>query len=168
MDLSQMTFDQFSELMGRWAAAVVGGLFLVVGVVMAIRATRLAVASRNWPSVPGRILKSLVTTEQPPTQVGEFRPDVFVAKIEYEYVVAGERHTGTNISVGGDLHTSNRQRAEDAVATYGVGDAVDVFYDPSKPSRAGLVHDAPGIGVMLAVAGVGTVVLIVSVVRAMG
>ncbi len=168
MDLSQITFDQFSELTGRWAPAVVGGLFLVVGVVMAIRATRLAVASRNWPSVPGRILKSLVSAEQPTTEVGDFRPDVHIARIEYEYVVAGERFTGTNVNVGGDLHTSNRQRAEDAVAMYGVGDAVDVFYDPSKPSRAGLVHDAPGIGVMLAVAGAGLVVLIVSVVRAMG
>ena len=105
------------------------GLFFI-GV--AIRNLLRGTASRRWPQVQGRILRSFVLVQ---TDEGES----FTAQVEFEYVVEGSTHRGTRLRYG-RIGRASRRRAEQVLAPYPVGAYTPVFYDPRKPSDAVLIQ----------------------------
>jgi hypothetical protein len=90
----------------------------------------LAVESTRWPHVQGRVLKSWA--EKTDSEYSYYSP-----RVEYTYSVDGVRHSSTTVRLIGD-RSMRRSRAERVAASYKVGDTVEVWYDPNKPTRATL------------------------------
>lgn len=92
--------------------------------------------SKNWPSVPGEVIKSEVETHRSDGET-HYLPDIV-----YTYAVDGKTYTSSKITVGDPPLDSNISPAKRAQAEYPVGKAVDVYYDPEVPSSSAL---KPGI-----------------------
>lgn len=118
--------------------------------------------SQDWPVAEGRIVASTVEVErinskfsnthdaQPRGQTLRYHP-----VIEYQWQVDGglyERdRRNFSAAVAGE---ETRESAEAIIAPYGVGERVDIHYDPGQPSR-GILEPGPhwdGLGVTLVVA----------------
>ena len=128
---------------------ILGALFLVVGLgvaVQSVRTSRKVQAAQLWPSVKGRVTKSVVERSG-----GKNR--VYRAKIRYTYSVAGYELEGRRYALGGELDTSNRARAEGRCAKYPEGSEPEVYYDPSNPKDACLVRVQEGRGFTMLIAG---------------
>jgi hypothetical protein len=80
--------------------------------------------SLTWPSTAGRITREWYSTPQ----------HVEVRSIFYEYQVGGRSFQSMRVQRGG----------HDAPERYQVGDAVAVYYDPSRPDRCVLEPGEPG------------------------
>jgi hypothetical protein len=115
------------------------------------RERRLVEASQSWPSTYGKVVRAEVVHERcsPNGSIS----NVFKADIRYEYVVDSRELEGSSVTIGGDLSTSERQRAEARVRTYPVGSSVTVFYDPRDPKTACLERKQEGAGLVYAIAG---------------
>lgn len=59
--------------------------------------------------------------------------------VTYTYVVDGRRYIGHDVSLGSDVETNQRRRAEAVVAALRDADRVTVHYDPAHPDRAYLL-----------------------------
>src|SRR4051812_32643028 len=81
--------------------------------------------SRRWPHVRGRI-------RQLGTHEGSAFKDDSAATIVYEYSVDGVKLRSNRFDYAG----RNSSDAGDLLATLRNGDAVSVWYDPSRPERA--------------------------------
>src|SRR5688572_27147357 len=81
-----------------------------------------------WPSVPGRIVTSEVTTGV--VKTGPVRQVNPVARIRYSYTVNGQRYEGDGQRVVPMLHTRPEGTPEELVARYPVGRIVTVYFDP--------------------------------------
>jgi len=107
---------------------LVGGFIVVQGTFEWIRAAD----STSWPTVPGIVTHSEVTTHRstskgrPRTSYGE--------RIEFDYTVEGTTHHGTRRTYR--VVASSESAAKEAVAAYPVGRSVTVSYDPQDPERA--------------------------------
>lgn len=86
---------------------------LLLGV--AVRNVLRGIASRRWPQVPGRILRSFVLIHTDSDGIGGLMPQV-----EYEYVVEGKTHQGKRLRYG-QIGAATRRRADQAIAPYPVG-----------------------------------------------
>ena len=141
-----------SALLGI-AAVITGGILFLVGVVFggaAAGAIGIARASRSWPTVPGRVVRSEIRTNRKANGLPGFR-----TLVRYEYVVDGEEYEGRELA-GGDFPYRSAHRATRRLAAYPVGAAVTVRYDPTEPEiavlEAGVSPDVlypPAIATML-------------------
>ena len=90
----------------------------------------LAHASRNWPSVEGRVTTSEITKANVGGEQVSWQP-----KIEYTYKVDCRDYVSKTIG----YHMSGGTTADASsmtVADYPSGKSVSVFYDPTRPSRS--------------------------------
>jgi hypothetical protein len=104
--------------------------------VSAIRRRVLFANARNWLSTRGRIIESTLY----PTRF----PKVTHFQVRYEFSV-GERIEGSTPRVAGAWFLNDQQQAA-FVSRYSPGQAVQIYYDPSDPTRNCLDRtDASGI-----------------------
>jgi hypothetical protein len=114
---------------------LLGVFFICLFAVGAVATTREAMrgnASKDWPSVPGKILSSKVV-EGKPSKPGQ--SPMFGAKISYEYLVAGARYTSTRVSFA-DYNSSGGGHARELVKAYPVGKEVTVYHSPDQPEMS--------------------------------
>ena len=103
--------------------------------------TKHANAMKKWPTTPGRIIQSYVTTtlqrhRRPYRSSGDYNVTMYVPRIVYSYDVGGHAYQGDEV---GWSTTSNRQSVADKqVKRYPLGTEVRVFYNPDNPAEATL------------------------------
>jgi hypothetical protein len=93
-------------------------------------AAGIARASRDWPTVPGRIVRSEIRGNRAANGLPGFR-----ALIRYAYVVDDEEYEGREVS-GGEFPYRSARNANRRVAAYPVGELVTVRYSPDDPEVA--------------------------------
>jgi hypothetical protein len=130
----------------RWWIAIMS-FFVVAGLVtMGVGFNELAKAyeSESWPPAAGVIMSSDVKSN--PGDDGQ--PPTYSAEICYQYVVDGEKLSGTLIKFG-DVSTNNsfilQREVNDCVEKYYAGKTVKVYYNKEAPHEAVLepgVHDS--------------------------
>ncbi len=98
------------------------------------RHRKAAAAAATWPSVEGRITASEVLTRRDEGEL-EYRPHV-----AYAYAVGGRAYAGDRVRFG--LTRYGLDPAKRLCARYAVGNAVQVYYDPTDPSHSVLERDA--------------------------
>ena len=106
-----------------------GGVGLIYGIYCLIK----LISVRKWPSVEGRIVKSIKSNRS--SDAGRMED----ADIAYEFSVAGKAYLARVIQVGGDMSSSLSKQGTkaDAILTkYPVGAAVTVYYNPRFPQMA--------------------------------
>ena len=77
----------------------------------------------------------------------------YSANVEYEYLADGEKQTGKRLYFGGERFYRSRSNAEKALAKYQPGSAVEVLYNPFKPSKSVLIPTATWINIRFFVLG---------------
>ena len=92
----------------------------------------------HWPTVPGRIVTSEVSTAV--VKTGPVRRASDVANIRYAYSVNGRDFECDGLRVIPMLHVTPEGTPEELVRRYPVGRVVDVYYNPDDPGDALLTH----------------------------
>jgi uncharacterized protein DUF3592 len=90
----------------------------------------IARASRDWPTVPGRVVRSEIRTNRLANGLPGFR-----ALVRYAYVVDDEEYEGRELA-GGDFPYRSVRSATRRVGAYPVGALVTVRYSPFDPEIA--------------------------------
>jgi len=121
----------------------IGILFIVM-----LRNVRKGSASKRWPMTDGRILSSEVTSHRSLDSNGT-HTTMYEPAVQYEYNANGQRYQSKEIGFGGVAAASMPSFAEGVVAKYPVGNSVQVFYNPAKPSEAVLEHSGAGCNMVL-------------------
>jgi hypothetical protein len=140
-----------SSLNGAQIAAVaflLGAALTTYGVILAKRAAR----SRGWPSVRGRVVRSLVREETELVRHPDEPPTMYHPQVRYEYVVDGREYAATRIALM-DRAASWRSYADRVIARYPYGREITVYYDPDDPRQAVLERDEAKFWAMCFVAG---------------
>jgi hypothetical protein len=121
-------------------------IFLALGLFMLVTsiAVRDVLPLLTYRPVEASVHSVTVVEGTPGRHGRQYRP-----RVEYEYVVAGQRYLGTRVTPA-DLK-GKRAWAEDLAATYHPGEAVTAYYDPARPEQAFLRHSAGSFWGMLAV-----------------
>jgi len=140
-------------------AALVTSLLALVFLAIATWAFRSSRARRSWPVVPGAITGGAI--RQSSSGVGDDESISFVPTVEYRYQVGVDEYTGSGIGFG-EIGYGTRGKAQEVLARYPVGSAVEVHYNPTKPSQACL--EAGGSVFAWIMLAVGIVLLVVAVV----
>ncbi len=139
-----------------------GILFMALGAGatgIAFRWWWLAAASKTWPSVPGRVLRSFITEK-----TGHYEDRGYVteyqARVEYEFSVDSQQFSGNRIQFGGPQPSEDLDWVRTVVNYYTDNPEVDVYYDPRKPSQCTLERSTAWLGIFgLMLAGMTTVAL---------
>lgn len=101
---------------------------------------RQAAASATWPTVRGRITRAAVIAEEREDRDGDdgtirtvtrYRPDV-----QFAYTVGGREFHGNTWTRGWTAYYPNEDDARAAIAKYGAGTSVPVFYNAAQPGEA--------------------------------
>jgi len=122
-----------------WLVAFVFLLLGVIGTVNWLYWLMKGRQSRNWPTVPGTIVKSqLVTkTDVNATAIRDLlTTTVYGAKIRYSYMVEGRSLEGGRVGLTGSRWARTDDDARNRMAKYPVGQKVTVHYQPNKPENA--------------------------------
>ena len=102
----------------------IGVLALIAGTVVSVAAVAtiaVARASRRWPTVAGRVVRS---------EIRDGRP-----VIRFVYQVEGQEHEGSGVAAGDWPYRPARSAAR-RVQRYPVGAEVNVYYNPRQPNIA--------------------------------
>ena len=123
-------------------ALLFGGMFTLVfggvGVFMLNRyrtARREAGQSVDWPSTPGRIVESSITTSIPDRRIDNTRSTTYAPSVEYIYTVQDVEYHGKRIGFG-DVIKSTRHEADAVIQHYFKNAMVSVYYNPQNPAEA--------------------------------
>ncbi len=112
------------------------GLGLVVAMVMGWLQIQEIDDSRTWPSVPGTIVASGISTS---TDTNRGRPGSHATEydvgLRYDYVVDGMPYTGNRIAIRGTSYSSPSS-AQRELQRYPVGQTVNVYYNPQDPEQS--------------------------------
>ena len=95
----------------------------------------MAVLSRSWPTVPGKIDTSDVS-ERTSYRSGRF----WALDVRYRYRVGGVDYIGTQLAFA-PRWIGSQYTVDDLARRYGVGATVEVRYDPDQPDEAVLETD---------------------------
>ena len=123
---------------------VPGMVFLAICMAIAGYGGRLfimAIRSRSWPSVPGRITTSRIDRMSGSAFGRSSSSAVFV--FEYSYEVNGQQHAGNRVAMV-PRGWFSLGRPTDLHKKYPAGMELPVFYDPIKPSLCTLTNGVPG------------------------
>jgi hypothetical protein len=90
----------------------------------------MARASRYWPTVPGRVVRSEIRSNRRANGLPGFR-----TLVRYAYVIGDEEYEGREVA-GGDFPYRSTRSATSRVAAYPVGELVTVRYSPDDPEIA--------------------------------
>lgn len=115
-------------MVGTLVTSVLAVVFLTI----AGWAFRSAWAHRLWPAAPGTVTGG--TIRQKTSGVGDDESVTFVPVVEYRYQIGAGVYAGSGIGFG-ETGYGSRGRAENVLAKYPVGSAVDVHYNPAKPAQ---------------------------------
>jgi hypothetical protein len=132
------------------AVAAVGVGLAMVGTIAP--ALLSGITNRRWECTQGQICG----TGSPVGEPAYIPPDRFIAwattpVLQYEYTVNGRQYVGTQVNAVG---FASHRAARRAAARYPEGQVVDVWYQPSDPSRAVLEPGVTAGGVIWAVVSV--------------
>lgn len=114
-------------------------VFFLIGATVAgfgVRTVFQARESGNWPSVPG-IIRSSTVTSQSSSDGTTYKPEV-----TYSYTVDGTEYQGDLIAYGLKGSSSDRSFAQYYDKKYPEGATVPVAYDPARPQTSVL---EPGV-----------------------
>ena len=100
-------------------------------------------ASQSWPSTIGQITEAHVNRSTSTDSEGDTSYSYSPAVL-YTYQVAGQTHSGKNITFGFTTGYGNSSKAEAVIARYPIGSQVTVYYDPANPGEAVLERKAGG------------------------
>ncbi len=110
-------------------------LFMVANQIYALWRMRNQVAAgKFWSRTSGKIVTSTFSQPDVPRKGGETDATV---DIRYQYQVSGKNFKGKRVKFGGQGGMT-QFAAEQLVAKYPVGAAVQVYYDPKSPLHAAL------------------------------
>ena len=101
-------------------------------------------ARNTWLKTLGHVSRCFVRTD---AEGG------YSANVEYEYLADGEKQTSKRLYFGGERFYRSHSDAEKVVAKYQPGSAVEVLYNPFKPSKSVLIPTASWINVRFLVLG---------------
>ena len=128
-------------MFSNWLTVVLAGAFALgfggFGLIMLLiysSALMRASASRNWPSVEGRIDSSHVGRVAS-SRGGRSSTSNYKPEIKYSYSVKGNSYAGSHIGFGVPI-LGWQFGAEQVVARYPTGAARTVYYDPQNPAQA--------------------------------
>ncbi len=132
------------RLVKRLLALLIGLVLVLVaiGAYLFARDVSIRTESVNWPTVPGTVIASEVSTYSNWEGGNQSYPDV-----TYEYFVGGARYVDTETRFSGN--------AEHVVAQYPVGQPVTVHYNPKRPSQGVLVTGWDSRGCLCELAALG-------------
>jgi Protein of unknown function (DUF3592) len=131
-------------LLGKLATTVVllllflgGGVYLTQ---RGLRSVEQSIASRDWPTVEGEVVRSAVhMTESPVKKNGREVPNKkrrsYSPKIEYRYTVKGQELTGTRVTID-DESLGTEASAQAIVDKYPAQAKVKVSYQPDQPATS--------------------------------
>jgi hypothetical protein len=124
-------------------AAILVGLAWTAGFAWAhFRAVGKARAAESWPSALGKVVSSEVRIEKSRDRHG--RSTVWYNPVvTYSYTAGGRQLQGTRLRFGNPRST-NRTKADEAIAPYGVGSSPAVRYNPQRPEECVLETVKPG------------------------
>ena len=127
-----------------------GGIFVLVFIILGIvlilgnaRARKRAGESQSWPTTSARILLSEVRVSQTRDEDGNLQAPAFYPYVEYDYLVNGQTYQSKKLAFGSKEMFGNQAAAQAKLASYPVGAAVPIFYNPAKPGDAVLERVAP-------------------------
>jgi hypothetical protein len=109
------------------AALILVGLYMLQKAVYDIREV---ISSRNWPSIPGVVVK-----HHDDISTGNARTH----RAFYTYTIGGQTYDG-NVYFIGSRMTSNNE-VDEFFKRYAVGTTVTVFYNPKKVEESLLVRE---------------------------
>jgi hypothetical protein len=115
-----------------FVAAAAG--FGLLTMLFAIGYTGLVIQAMCWPTVPGRIISSGVQAYED-TDDGTTRTNYKVSVV-YNYEVNGRKYTGDRLRMGLVMSANVTGLAKRTARRYPVGDEVEVYYNPKKPSES--------------------------------
>lgn len=134
---------------GKANPIVLGLAFIIIGgfvfFMWGLPPMQYASASKNWPSVQGKITRSEVDTYRKEGKT-QYLPD-----IAYNYTVDGKQYASSKVTVGDPPSTSNISPAKRLQSEYPVGKEVEVYYDPEVHSSSTLKTGIQRNDIMLAV-----------------
>ncbi|HEY5722622.1 MAG TPA: DUF3592 domain-containing protein [Allosphingosinicella sp.] len=132
--------------------ALFGLLWLVGFAFIHFRAVAKANASETWPTAMGKVTRAEVLVEEDSDRDGG-STTWYNPVVAYSYAVAGETIEGSRIRFA-NMRRGSRNKAEEVLARYRVGDSVTVRYNPEKPKEAVLESQRPGpLYLVMALAG---------------
>ena len=143
---------------------VIGGFGLAV-LALVVSSLREAAAMKRWPIAKGRIVSAKVEEYRTSVSRGTGGPrdrmTLYRAVVLYEYEVAGERFKGNRIAQSPGMDKGVPRFAEETVQRYAAGSAVDVRYNPKRPSESVLEPRVPRSWVFGLALGFGLIALAV-------
>jgi Protein of unknown function (DUF3592). len=128
--------------------ALVCGGFGMLLVLLVVSALREAVAMKRWPVAKGRVLSSTVEQYRDIAGAGDFgstrtHMTLYRPVVVYEYEAAGQRFRGDRIAQSPGFNRGVPIFAEKTVERYPCGSAVDVHFNPKRPSESVLEPRVP-------------------------
>jgi len=128
--------------------ALVCGGFGMLLLLLIVSALREAVAMKRWPVAKGRVLSSAIEQYKVIAPAGNFgstrtRLTLYRPKVVYEYEAAGQRFKGDRIAQSPGFNRGVPIFAEKTVQRYPCGSAVDVRFNPKRPSESVLEPRVP-------------------------
>jgi hypothetical protein len=120
----------------------------VLLLLLVVSALREAVAMKRWPVAKGRVLSAKVEEYRALAGAGDFgstrtRMTLYRPKVVYEYEAAGQRFKGDRIAQSPGFNRGVPIFAEKTVQRYPSGSAVDVHFNPKRPSESVLEPRVP-------------------------
>ncbi len=112
-------------------------LFFLYRLVMLYRFNRRIQASQAWPQAAGRVTEAHVLSTVSSSRSGG-RSRHYYGEISYAYDVLGSAFAG---KFKKDKFFTSQQWAEQVVAAYPAGTAVQVRYNPDRPQEAVTAED---------------------------
>lgn len=106
------------------------------------RAVSKAKASESWPTASGTVTDCRVVEEESTDREGG-TTTWYNPVVHYSYSAAGRDLQGNRLRFG-NVRSSNRKKAEEALAAYRAGAAISVRYNPEKPEECVLESRRPG------------------------
>ena len=140
---AQVAFPLMRILFGR----ILPGFLIILGVIIAATfgpELGRAWSSRQWPTVQGQIVSSIVASGNSHGQHGTYT--FYYPQVVYEYAVDGRTFQGDRISFG-TAGSDLKWKAEEATKLYPPGQEVAVHYRPAQPEASVLQPGVKGLNV---------------------
>ncbi len=135
--------DGFQGALSPWfpkGAHPVFAIFFGVAALMTFMAQlasrKMARIAAGWPRAQGRVMRSETEGYYDSTGGGSNRRMVYEPVVEYAFSVEGKEYRSTQLRLGGKLASSMKEIADQVVARYPEGSAVEVRYDPKNPTQS--------------------------------
>jgi hypothetical protein len=128
----------FMDNMGSMISGIVAIPLVIVALVfiyLALRGSRQAGVSKNWPATTGKIIASGIEPRRSHSGSGG-TSTTYVPVVQYQYMIDGRTYMGNRITFGNQVGYGWTNMAQKQVDQYPPGANVAVFYDPNDPGMA--------------------------------